>query len=78
MELFNVENLSLVCGPGVPGTCKIGKIEFEFNRSAADLAAGSAAHAARILKGIGERFNLSDAQLARLTAPCSESEGMLR
>lgn len=78
VELFNVENLSLVCGPGVPGTCKIGKIEFEFNRSAADLAAGSAAHAARILKGIGERFNLSDAQLARLTAPCSESEGMLR
>ena len=67
VELFNVEEHHLVCSKGTPGTCKIGKIEFEFRRSAADLAAGSFAHASRILKGIGERFNLNDAQLNDLT-----------
>ena len=67
VELFNVEDHHLICPKGTPGTCKIGKIEFEFRRSAADLAAGSCAHASRILKGIGERFNLNDAQLNDLT-----------
>ena len=78
IELFNVENVSLVCPPDTPGTCKIGKIEFEFRRSAADLAAGSSAHAAKMLKSIGERFNLTDSQIARLTGPCSGNEGLFR
>ena len=71
VELFNVENMALDCGTGTPGICRIGKIEFEFRRSAADLAAGYKAHAVRILKGIGERFNLNDCQLEALTAPCA-------
>lgn len=78
VELFNVENKALVCGPGLPGICKIDKIEFEFRRSAADLSAGSAAHAARLLKGIGERFNLTDSQLAQLLGPCYQDEGLFR
>ena len=70
VELFNVENMTLDCGKGQPGICRINNIEFEFCRSAADLSAGAAAHGARILEGIGERFNLDDDQLSALTAPC--------
>ena len=70
VELFNVENMLLDCGKGQPGVCRINNIEFEFSRSAADLSAGAAAHGARILRGIGERFNLSDEQLSLLTEPC--------
>ncbi|MBE6384695.1 MAG: ATP-binding protein [Lentisphaerae bacterium] len=70
VELLNVEGMKLDCGKGTPGVCRINDIQFEFCRSSADLSAGSAAHGARILRGIGERFNLDDDQLSLLTAPC--------
>ena len=77
VELFNVEDLTLLCGKSGAGTCKISKIEFEVRRSAADLAAGSAAHAQKILKSIGTRFNLNDAQLDSLVNAAGE-KGVFR
>ncbi|MBR2373567.1 MAG: ATP-binding protein [Lentisphaeria bacterium] len=71
IELFNVENMELKCDPDISGMCRIDKIEFEFKRSAADLAVGSSAHAARIIRGIGERFNLNDSQINQLLAQCT-------
>ena len=72
VELSNVENMRLDCGRGTPGVCRINNIEFEFCRSAADLAAGAEAHGEKILKGIAERFNLADEQLSTLLSPCNE------
>lgn len=71
IELFNVENMELQCPSGTSGVCRIDKIEFEFKRSAADLTAGAGAHAARIVRGIGERFNLSDFQISQMISQCS-------
>lgn len=72
VELFNVENMRLTSPQAPPGICRISKIEFDFCRSAADLAAGPVAHGKRILKGIAERFNLDDEQLAVLLSSCTE------
>ena len=72
VELFNVENMGLACAKGTPGICRISKIEFEFCRSAADLAADPAVHGKRILKGIAERFNLDDEQLSLLLSCCTQ------
>ena len=71
-ELSNVENVGFECGDDRPGVCRIGKIEFEFRRSAADLTAGGKAHGEKLFRNICERFNLEDHQISGLLAECGK------
>ncbi|MGE4563769.1 MAG: helix-turn-helix domain-containing protein [Victivallaceae bacterium] len=46
--------------PPTAGVCRIDEIRIKMRRSAADLASGREAHAARLIREIGERFNLPE------------------
>ena len=67
-----MENAEIECLSGRPGVCRIGKIEFEFRRSAADLAAGGRAHGQKLFRNICERFNLEDHQISELLVRCGK------
>lgn len=63
LVLVHTENCRLVPENPQPEEefrCRIPEVEIEITRSAADLATGSVNHAARLVREIGERFNLPD------------------
>ena len=66
--LENTEEVRLLLPhkPRAKFICRIPKIAIEMSRSAADLASGEAAHAARMTAEIAERFNISDHYLQNL------------
>ncbi|MBS5531578.1 hypothetical protein KH017_12390, partial [bacterium] len=68
--LENTEDVRLLLPekPRAKFICRIPKISIEMTRSAADLASGEAAHAARLTSEIAERFNISDQYLQNLPA----------
>ena len=68
--LENTEDVRLLLPekPRAKFICRIPKISIEMPRSAADLASGEAAHAARLTSEIAERFNISDQYLQNLPA----------
>jgi len=68
LTLENTENVRLMLTPKqrTKFICRIPKISIEMTRSAADLASGEAAHAARMISEIAERFNVSDPYLRDL------------
>ena len=68
LTLDNTEDVRLVLPekPQARFLCRIPKISITMTRSAADLASGEAAHAARMTAEIAERFNISDQYLRDL------------
>ncbi len=68
LTLDNTEDVRLVLPekPQARFLCRIPKISITMTRSAADLASGEAAHAARMTSEIAERFNISDQYLRDL------------
>ena len=77
-EGYGIVKVTVTAAPGTftPGAFSLSLRapgnKYDFCRSAADLAAGPVAHGKRILKGIAERFNLDDEQLAALLSSRTE------
>ncbi len=74
LTLENTENVRLLLPekPKARFFCRIPKISIEMTRSAADLASGEAAHAARMTSEVAERFNVSDQHLRHLPGQIKE------
>ena len=58
LSIDHAEGLQLDCGAGT--ACRLPDLEAILERSAADFASGASAHAARLVREICERFNVTE------------------